>query len=72
MPISPRVRGNNLLIRVVVDTFGRVMPDSITVCGVADPIYLQRLAEEVSRLRFRPGLMNARHVVAPALLSYNF
>jgi hypothetical protein len=35
-------------------------------------MYAQRLAEEVSRLRFRPGLMNARHVVAPTFISYAF
>jgi hypothetical protein len=66
MPVSPRVRGSRAFIRVVVDTFGHVMPDSVTVCGIPDPMYAQRLAEEVSKLRFRPGLMNARHVVAPA------
>jgi hypothetical protein len=56
----------------VVDTTGFVMADSITVCGIADPMYAQRLAEEISRLRFRPGLMNAKHVVAPTFLPYAF
>jgi hypothetical protein len=72
VPLSPHVRGNRAVIRVVIDTVGRVMADSVTICGVEDPMYAQRLAEEVSRLRFRPGLMNARHVVAPAFISYAF
>ena len=72
IPVSPSVRGNHALIRLVIDTVGRVMEDSVTICGVADPMYAQRLAEEVSRLRFRPGLMNARHVVAPTFMSYAF
>ena len=72
MPISTHVRGSHMLIRVVVDTSGRVIPDSVAVCGVPDPMYAQRIAEEVSHLRFRPGLMFARHVIAPALLAYNF
>ena len=72
MPISTHVRGDHLLIKVVVDTSGRVMPDSVTICGISDPLYAQRVAEEVSHLHFRPGLMFARHVIAPALLSYDF
>jgi len=72
MPVSPTVRGKQAVVRVVIDTSGHVMTDSITVCGVADPMYAQRLAEEVSRLRFRPGLMNAKHVIAPTFLPYAF
>jgi len=56
----------------VIDTFGHVMADSITVCGIADPMYAQRMAEEVARLRFRPGLMNAKHVIAPTFIPYAF
>jgi hypothetical protein len=72
MPVAASVRGTHAVVRVVVDTTGFVMADSITVCGIADPMYAQRLAEEISRLRFRPGLMNAKHVVAPTFLPYAF
>lgn len=72
MPVSTSVRGKHAVVRVVIDTLGRVMADSVTVCGIADPMYAQRLAEEVSRLRFRPGLMNAKHVIAPTFLPYAF
>lgn len=72
MPVSTHVHGNQATIRVVVDTLGHVMRDSVTVCGVGDPMYAQRIAEEVSQLSFRPGLMNARHVVAPTLITVQF
>jgi len=72
MPVSTSVRGNRAVVRVVIDTFGHVMADSITVCGIADPMYAQRMAEEVARLRFRPGLMNAKHVIAPTFIPYAF
>ena len=72
MPVSTSVRGNRAVIRAVIDTFGHVMADSITVCGIADPMYAQRMAEEVARLRFRPGLMNAKHVIAPTFIPYAF
>src|SRR5215212_9288434 len=72
MPVSPHVRGNHSTIRLVIDTLGYVMRDSVTVCGITDPMYSQRLAEEAAYLRFRPGLMNARHVVAPTYIIHDF
>ena len=72
MPVSTSVRGNHAVVRVVIDTSGHVMADSVTVCGIADPMYAQRIAEEVSRLHFRPGLMNAKHVIAPTFIPYAF
>jgi hypothetical protein len=70
MPVPATVHGNRMVVRVVIDTSGRVMRDSVTVCGITDPLYAQRIAEEVSQLRFRPGLMHAKHVIAPTLLIY--
>jgi len=72
MPVSPRVRGTRAVARLVIDTLGRVMHDSVTICGLHDPMYAQRMAEELSQLRFRPGLMNARHVIAPTYLPFSF
>ena len=72
MPISTQIHGSRMFVRAVIDTTGRVMSDSITVCGVADPMYAQRIAEEVAQMRFRPGLMFAKHVVAPSLIAYEF
>jgi hypothetical protein len=72
IPAPATVKGVRMLARVVVDTSGRVMRDSVTVCGINDPMYLQRIAEELSQMRFRPGLMRAKHVVAPSLVLYDF
>ena len=72
MPVPTTTKGTRMVIRVVIDTSGRVMHDSVTVCGLHDPMYAQRVAEEVSQMRFRPGLMRAKHVIAPTLLTYVF
>lgn len=72
MPVPSTVHGRRMVIHVVIDTSGRVMPDSITICGIEDPLYLQRVAEEISTMPFRPGLMRAKHVIAPTLLPFEF
>jgi hypothetical protein len=72
MPVPATMKRSRMVVRVVIDTSGRVMPDSITVCGVKDPMYMQRIATEVSAMRFRPGLMRAKHVIAPTLFTYEF
>jgi hypothetical protein len=72
MPVPPTLHGRRMTVRVVVDTTGRVMRDSVMICGLQDPTYLQRVAEEVSAMRFRPGLIRAKHVVAPTLFTYDF
>jgi len=71
-PVPSTVQGREVNVRVVVDTNGRVMRDSIMVCGIQHPLYLQRVAEEVSAMRFRPGLMRAKHVTAAAILRFTF
>ena len=72
MPVPSTTHGHRMTVRVVVDTSGGVMRDSVTICGIQNPLYLQRLAEEVSQMRFRPGLMRAKHVVAPTLFTFEF
>jgi hypothetical protein len=72
MPVPATTHGRRMTVRVVVDTTGRVMQDSVTICGLQDPTYLQRVAEEVSQMRFRPGLLRAKHVIAPTLFTYDF
>lgn len=59
VPVPADVRGHRAEIRVVVDTAGRVMPDSITICGLPDLQYAKRLAAAAATVRFapaRPGL----------------
>lgn len=72
MPVPATTKGHRMIVRVVIDTTGRVMKDSVTICGIQDPVYLLRLAEEISKMRFRPGLMRAKHVVAPTLFPFDF
>ena len=72
IPVPTTTRGSRVVIRAVIDTSGYVMRDSITICGLRDPMYAQRVAEEVSQMRFRPGLLHAKHVVAPTLFTYAF
>ncbi len=72
MPVPATTKGHRMVVRVVVDTSGHVMRDSVVICGVPDPMYAQRVAEEVSQIRFRPGLMHAKHVIAPSLFTYEF
>jgi hypothetical protein len=72
MPVPTTVQRSRMIVRVVVDTSGWPMRDSVTVCGISDPMYVQRVAEEVSQMRFRPGLMHAKHVIAPTFLIYGF
>ena len=71
-PIPSSLRGTRSTIRVVVDTLGRVMPDSVMVCGIADRRYLGRVADAVTDLRFRPRRVNGRSVIAPAIITYDF
>jgi hypothetical protein len=71
-PIPRSVRGSRSTIRVVVDTLGRVMPDSVMVCGIADRQYVGRVADAVAALRFRPRQVNGRRVIAPAIITYDF
>jgi hypothetical protein len=71
-PIPSGVRGSRSTIRVVVDTDGHVMPDSVMVCGIADRRYLGRVADAVAALQFRPRKVNGRSVIAPAIITYDF
>ncbi|HEY7395583.1 MAG TPA: hypothetical protein VH559_12100 [Gemmatimonadaceae bacterium] len=71
-PIPSSVRGSRATVRVVVDTVGRVFPDSVMVCGIADRHYLRTLADAVAALRFRPARLNGRWVVSPAVITYDF
>jgi len=55
VPVPPSVRGRRASIRVVVDTAGRVMPDSITICGLPDARYINQLAQAIVTVRFAPA-----------------
>jgi hypothetical protein len=71
-PIPDSVHHSRSTIRVVVDTTGRVMQDSVTVCGINDARYRMKVAEAVFRLRFRPAHLANRPIIAPITLVYDF
>lgn len=72
LPIPSDVQHRRATIRIVVDTLGRAISDSITVCGIPNDRYTQRLAEAAAALRFRPRLVASRPIIAPTLFVYDF
>jgi hypothetical protein len=72
LPIPDDVIHRRATIRLVIDTLGHAMADSVTVCGIPNARYTQRLAQGVAALRFRPQLVAGRPVVAPVLIVYDF
>ena len=72
LPIPTAVAGQRATIRLVVDTAGAVMRDSIMVCGLSDAAYTRRVAELVAAVRFAPRRVGGRPVNSPALLVYSF
>lgn len=72
LPIPTDVFHHRSMIRVVVDTLGRVMRDSTLVCGIPDARFARRLADAAAEVRFRPRLTTSGLVIAPALLIYDF
>ena len=72
LPLPDNVRGSRSVIRLVVDTLGSVMQDSVTVCGITNSSYARRLAEAVFRMPFRPGRLAGHPVIAPAVIRYDF
>jgi len=55
MPIPTSLFGQTLTIRMVIDTAGHVLTDSVTVCGVHDTEYASRLATTYAKLPFTPA-----------------
>jgi hypothetical protein len=72
LPIPSSAHGQRSTMRVVVDTLGAVMRDSVMVCGITDERYSHQVAEAAAALRFRPRQIAGRSVQSPALLAYDF
>jgi hypothetical protein len=70
VPVPARLRRMDARVRVVIDTAGHVMRDSITVCGVEDGRYAQRLAAMLTKVRWRPAHLNNRAIIWESLLSF--
>ena len=72
LPIPTGVLHRRATIRVVVDTVGRVMTDSVTVCGIPDAEYSRRVASAAAGVRFVPRRGAGGPVVAATILVYDF
>ena len=72
LPIPESVRGARSVSRLVVDPTGRVMADSITVCGVSNQAYAERMAARLARVHFKPARLNGQPVTADVGIGYDF
>ena len=71
-PPADAVPTGRAVLRVVVDTAGRVVKDSTIVCGVADATYARTLARAVASVRYAPGQRDGRPIQAPAIIAFSF
>jgi hypothetical protein len=72
LPIPASVRGARSVTRLVVDPTGRVMADSITVCGVPNRTYAEQVAARLARVPFKPARVNGQAVMSDVLIQYDF
>ena len=72
LPIPASVRGALSVSRLVVDPTGRVMADSITVCGVPNRAYAEQMAARLARVPFKPARLNGQAVTAEVRIGYDF
>jgi hypothetical protein len=56
----------------VVNPAGRVMADSISVCGVPDRTYAERMAAQFARMPLRPARLNGQAVMTDVRIGYDF
>ena len=69
-PIPARLRPLEAIVRVVVDTTGHAIQDSVTVCGLDDAAYSRRLVAVALSVQWRPAVLNQRKVVWESLLTF--
>ena len=72
LPIPADVRGRRAIARVLVDTAGVPVRDSISVCGLANEAYAREIAWALLQLRFEPARQDGFVRRAPAFVSYEF
>src|SRR5262245_12513600 len=65
MPVPSWERGRRVTIRLVIDTAGKAMRDSITICGIRDSRYAELAAEKMLGLSFSPARRDGQAVVWP-------
>ena len=72
LPIPASVRGSQAIVRLVVDSTGRALRDSVAVCGIKDRGYARRLASQAAKVTFRPAVFEGRPAQGIAHLYYPF
>jgi hypothetical protein len=72
MPPPASVRGHRALARVLVDSTGVPVRDSITVCGISDASYARDIGLVLARLSFEPARQDGVARRAPAYISFEF
>lgn len=72
LPFPASVKNQTATVRAVVDTLGHAFRDSVTVCGLSDVGYSQRLTTGVADMDFVPGTLGGHAIVAPTVIVYRF
>jgi hypothetical protein len=72
LPPPADVRGHRMMARLVVDSAGSLVRDSITVCGIPNSAYQRKLAQELAKLSFEPARRDGDAVRSPVFISYSF
>jgi hypothetical protein len=72
-PTPPaKVRGSQAVVQIIIDSTGRVLPDSVWICGVSDRAYSAKLAAVMAGASFRPARGEGRPVRSVLSLSFTF
>lgn len=72
LPPPTDVRGHRMEARLVVDERGRVIRDSITLCGIPNPAYQREIVRELAKIPFEPARRDGVMVRAPVLVRFEF
>jgi hypothetical protein len=71
-PPPAKVRGSLAVVQIIIDSTGRVLPDSIWICGLSDRVYSAKLAAVMAGASFRPARGEGRPVRSVLPLSFTF
>ena len=70
-PVPPDIRGHRVVAQLIVDSTGVPKRDSITVCGVPDSAYAQKLAQTLATMRFEPARRDGKAVRSPIQVGFD-
>jgi hypothetical protein len=63
---------HHITARFLVDTTGKAVGETITVCGVERPRYASDLVRTIQSTSFTPGRRDGAPIVAPFFIEYTF